>query len=297
MLAKLDGAESPSFYRDDDPPSSSVPLMLRQPGHVEFRNVKISSVTYLDAYGIISDCLTHGRKGFVCLTDVGNVIAATQDIGLKTAINNSLLSLADGTPLAWFARLVGCRNIERVSGMDLMARLFQDNDSYRHFLLGDTERTIERVREKALKLNSNLRISGYSPPFRQFSEEDNRDIIERIDAERPDIIWVSLGGGRQEKWMLEHHDKVEKGVMIGVGAGFRWFIGDIKTPPRIVQKAGLQWLFRWFSEMGKDPAKAMVGIWTRPMKRFPVFIAHFPFQLLSERKKMKGLGPEKRDRL
>ena len=273
------------------------PALFREPAYVRFREIKISSVNYRDAYGLIGDSLASGRKGFICLTDVGNVIAATRDAGLRTAINNSLLSLADGTPLTWFARLVGCRNIERVSGMDLMVRLFQETDSYRHFLLGDTDATIDRVKEKALQINPKLQITGYSPPFREFTEEDNRDILNRITSAKADIIWVSFGGGRQEKWMMAHYDKIDRGIMLGVGAAFRWLIGDIKAPPRIVQRAGFQWLFRMMSEVRKDPAKALVHIYQRPLRRFPVFIAHFPFQVMAERRKIRSLCIEERSRL
>lgn len=273
------------------------PALYREPAYVRFKEIKISSVTYRDAYSVISDSLASGRKGFVCLTDVGNVVAATQDDGLRMAINNALLSLADGTPLTWFARLAGCRNIERVSGMDLMVRLFQEHPSHRHFLLGDTEHTIARVTEKALQINPDLHITGYSPPFREFTDEDNRTIINRINAAKADIIWVSFGGGRQEKWMMTHYDKIDRGIMMGVGAAFRWFIGDIKAPPRIVQRAGLQWLFRMMSEVRKNPAKALVMIYKRPLRRFPVFIAHFPFQVMAERKKIRALCLEERSRL
>ncbi|SNB46136.1 WecB/TagA/CpsF family glycosyltransferase [Geobacter sp. DSM 9736] len=259
--------------------------------YVEFKNVKISSVNYGSALQTISRSLRKGRKGYVCVTDVGNVIAATKDRSLKEAINGSLLSIADGTPLAWFARLVGCRNIERVSGMDLMVGLFREKQPFRHFLLGDTEQTISRVIEKALQLNPALQITGYSPPFREFTQEDNRDIIDRINASRADIIWVSFGGGRQEQWMMEHHTKIRKGIMVGIGAGFRWFIGDIKVPPRIVQKVGLQWLYRMGSEIRNDPARAIVRICQRPLRRFPVFIAHFPFQLFLERRRIQQSNP------
>lgn len=279
------------FHEPDEP------VLAREPAYVRFREIKISSVSYRDAYGFISDSLAAGRKGFVCLTDVGNVIAATKDAGLRSAINSSLLSLADGTPLTWFARLAGCRNIERVSGMDLMARLFQESNSYRHFLLGDTDATIARVTEKALQLNPRLQITGYSPPFRDFTDDDNREILDRIRAARADIIWVSFGGGRQEKWMMTHYDKVDRGIMLGVGAAFRWLIGDIKAPPRIIQKAGFQWLYRMMSEVRKDPAKALVHIYNRPLRRFPVFIAHFPFQLMAERRKIRSLCAEERSRL
>lgn len=73
------------------------------------------------------------------------------------------------------------------------------------------------------KLTSNysgIQIAGmYSPPFRPLTSEEDQAIVERINETKPDFVWIGLGAPKQEKWMAEHHGKID-GLMIGVGAGF-----------------------------------------------------------------------------
>jgi N-acetylglucosaminyldiphosphoundecaprenol N-acetyl-beta-D-mannosaminyltransferase len=215
---------------------------------VKFLGVKIDIVNYDRVREIIKTTLRNDQRGYICVNDVGNVIAATQDGPLFQAINSSLISLADGMPLAWFAKLAGYKEIERIAGMDIMVSQFLETDGRKHFLLGDTESRIARVIEKAQRLNSSIQITGYSPPFKEFDRQDNSLILDRLNAEKPDIIWVSFGGGKQEKWMHDNIGKLDRGIMVGVGAAFKWFLGELLVPPKILQKMGLQWLFR-FTQM------------------------------------------------
>lgn len=253
--------------------------------YIKFKDVKISNVCYQHALNIIKATLDGNKKGYICLTDVCNVMTAAENEQLKTAINDSLLSLADGTPLAWYAWLTGCKEIERISGASLMARLFADMDGCRHFLLGDTDETIAKVISRAREINNRVDISGYSPPFRDFTADDNREMIELIRAVAPDIIWVSFGGLKQEKWMHQHFASLDKGVMVGVGAAFKFLIGEIITPPLIFQKMGLQWLFRLLQQYAKNPAACTKWVHQRKFVQSKFkFLANLPQEIVNARR-------------
>lgn len=241
---------------------------------VRYKDVKISNISYQNVHNTMVYVMKNRHKGYICLNDVSNIIAATKDDQLKRAMNESLLSLADGMPLAWYARMVGCREIERISGVSLMKRLMEDMQGCKHYLLGDTEITISKVIAEAKKRNNSIKISGHSPPFKVFDEEDNKQMIERIRKADPDIIWVSFGGRKQEKWMNENIAFLDRGVMIGVGAAFRWFIGEIVTPPRIFQVLGLQWLFRLTDEFIKNP-----GTWLKIVRERELLSSKLEFVL------------------
>lgn len=220
---------------------------------VNFKGVKISNVCYENVCNIVTKVINENQRGYICLNDVSNLMVASKNEQMRTAVNGSLLSLADGTPLAWYGWMVGCKEIERISGASLMRRLLVDMDGCKHYLLGDTEQTISKVTAEAIKLNSKIEISGHSPPFKTFDADDNQRMIERIRKAAPDIIWVSFGGVKQEKWMNQNISGIDRGVMIGVGAAFKFLVGDIKTPPEIVQKMGLQWLYRMPEGFIKNP--------------------------------------------
>ena len=79
-----------------------------------------------------------------------------------------------------------------------------------------------------------------SPPFRELSEAEDKEMVDQINASGADIIWVGLGAPKQEKWMYAHKNHVN-GVMIGVGAGFDYHAGNIKRAPGWMQKLSLEW--------------------------------------------------------
>ncbi|MCP4745014.1 MAG: WecB/TagA/CpsF family glycosyltransferase [Desulfobacteraceae bacterium] len=217
---------------------------MKEQEHFFFKKIKVNSIGSMCIFSLIDRILSENHCGYFCLTDVGNVMMAQNNAQLANAINKANLSIADGTPLAWFGKLIGRKKVERISGIDLFQKLIY-NQRYKHFLLGDTQATHKKVIEKVKKVAPDSKISCYSPPFKEnFTESDNLAMIERIMDERADIIWVSFGGGKQEKWMLQNASKLKRGIMIGVGAALKYYIGEINIPPKLIQKFGLQWITR-----------------------------------------------------
>lgn len=83
----------------------------------------------------------------------------------------------------------------------------------------------------------------YSPPFRALSMEEDNEVIEKINETNPDFVWIGLGAPKQEKWMSNHQGSIN-GLMIGVGAGFDYYAGNIKRAPQWMQKCNLEWVYR-----------------------------------------------------
>lgn len=255
--------------------------------YVKYKGVKVNNISYPKVLDTVTQIINDRQRGYICLTDVSNLVVATQNEQLRNAINDSLFSLADGTPLVWYAWMVGCKEIERISGAKLMQRLLVDMKDCRHYLLGDTEETIAKVIAKAREMNTGIVISGHSPPFKEFDEEDNQGMLAKIREANPDIIWVCFGGDKQERWMRDNLSHIEKGVMIGVGAAFRFLIGEITTPPLIFQKMGLQWLFRLTESFIKDPVNCVKIVHKRRIltSKFS-YLMHLPQEIINTRKSL-----------
>ena len=121
---------------------------------------------------------------------------------------------------------------------------------YRHYFYGSTPETLQLLKEK-VEEKYHLHIVGLeSPPFRKLTEEEDRAVVERIRVARADFVWVGLGAPKQERWMYEHKGRVDS-LMIGVGAGFDYFAGNIKRAPLWMQKCSLEWLYR----LKQDPKR------------------------------------------
>ncbi len=94
-----------------------------------------------------------------------------------------------------------------------------------------------------------LIVAGtYFPPFRPLTEKEDRQVVERINQARPDVLWVGLGCPKQEKWMLAHHGRLRAAATVGVGAAFDFHSGRARSAPAWVRRAGLEWAFRLVCE-------------------------------------------------
>ena len=183
---------------------------------------------------------------YICVSNVHTTVMAYDDASYSEIQNGGILAIPDGGPLSSVGKRRGFEKMSRTTGPDLMAEVFRisQEKGYRHYFYGSTEETLNKLRENLQKEYPKLQIAGmYSPPFRNLKEEEDAGIIEQINKSDPDYVWVGLGAPKQEQWMAAHQGKVN-GLMIGVGAGFDYFAGNIARAPKWMQKCNLEWVYR-----------------------------------------------------
>ena len=245
-----------------------------------FKGMKVDNPSYLEAVARIDANIE--KTGYVCFVEAVSIVLGHIDSELMTALNNSIMSLPDGMPLVWYGRLLGIRKIERLSGPEVFRDFIERHAEYKHFLLGDTPETIRQVISKATAGNRSLRISGYSPPFRpELTEQDNAIILNIISRANPDIIWVSFGLVKQAKWMYKIAPRLERGIMMGVGAAFKFYTGAIPQLPRFVQLMGLNWV----SRIADRPE-----FFFRNIRNRIKFLCYFPGEFIQARIRGRGRG-------
>ena len=246
---------------------------------VSILGVRIDMVDYDSTLSAIRDCIMHHSRGnYICASPVHPIMVAQRDKELKKALLNSLLTVPDGMPVVWAARLLGGSIRDRVYGPNLMLRLCEmsEREGYSIFLYGGSPETLEKLGENLRARFAGLKIAGaYSPPFRKLLPEEENGILEMIRVASPDILFVGLGVPKQEKWMLNMCHRVQVPVTLGVGAAFDFISGEKKQAPAWLQKKGLEWFFRLVTEPGR--------LWSRYLIYNPLFISYFVGQLLSFR--------------
>ena len=190
---------------------------------------------------------------YVCFSNVHTTITAYDDPEYRAVLNRAAYVMPDGSPVARRLVASGYLDAERVAGPDFMDRMFQITSSkdITHYFYGSTEETINKLRTELERKYPGIKIAGmYSPPFRELSEEEDREVVKTINDSGASLIWVGLGAPKQEKWMAAHKGKVN-GVMFGVGAGFDFHAGTARRAPLLIQKLGLEWLYRLLSDPGR----------------------------------------------
>lgn len=176
----------------------------------------------------------------------------TQDRPFRDLVNSSSMVVADGMPLVWASRLLRTPLPERVAGVDLVTACagLAAEHGYRVFLLGAAPGVADTAANVLRKRYPTLRIVGtHSPP--SLSEDDDRETLSRIREAQPDILLVAFGAPRQERWIRKHMHDLGVPVCMGVGGSFDMLSGRVSRAPRWMQRAGLEWFYRFIEEPGR----------------------------------------------
>ncbi|PFR30837.1 glycosyltransferase [Bacillus cereus] len=245
---------------------------MKAPQEIKFGRIADADIAALDFHETtnkIESWILNQENNYVCVCNTHSVVTSGNDQLFHKALDNAGLCVPDGMPLVWALKAYGYKNQDRVDGPNLMLKLCELSalKGYKIFLYGGTDETLEALEVELNQRFLNVKIIGkYSPPFRKLEKNEEQEIIHMINSTKPDLVFVSLGCPKQEIWMFNHKDKID-GVMLGVGAAFEFIIGNIKRPPLVFQKLGLEWLFRLMSEPKR--------LWKRYAYNNPVYIYRF----------------------
>jgi len=220
-------------------------------GRVDLLGIGISPINLDDAVATIERWIGDRRRNYVCVTGVHGVMESRRDQRLRRIHNEAGMVTPDGMPLVWVLRLFGERRTERVYGPDLMRKMTAVSSmrGYRQFYYGGAEGVADKLKQVLVNDYPDLPVAGVlCPPFRELTAEEDRAIVDAINAARPHIVWVGLSTPKQELWIARHLGRIEAPVMVGVGAAFDFLAGTKCQAPRWMQRSGLEWLFRLCSE-------------------------------------------------
>ncbi len=213
--------------------------------------VPFDNVTAAQAISAIEQMVESRRPHYLVTANVDFLVQAQTDVELRRILFDAHLVLCDGTPLLWASRLLGNPLPERVAGADLVPLLIQvaSERKYRLFFLGATPESSQAAVDNLKRHYPGVVIAGhYSPPFGKLLEMDHEEIKRRIESARPDLLFVSFGCPKQEKWISMHYRSLGVPVSAGVGATIDFLAGQVKRAPVWMQRSGTEWIFRLAQE-------------------------------------------------
>jgi N-acetylglucosaminyldiphosphoundecaprenol N-acetyl-beta-D-mannosaminyltransferase len=235
----------------------------------------VDPVTLAGALDEIERLVNARQGGTVFTPNVDHVVIGEHDARFRTAYQSVSLSLVDGMPLVWAARVLGHPVPEKVSGSDLVMPLVERAAArhWRVFLLGGApgvgDLAVTRLKEQL----PGIQIVGTDSPRIKLDEDPAawRPIAARIAETRPDLVMVALGAPKQELFSTEMRSILSSAVMVCVGAGIDFIAGTLKRAPAWMSRSGLEWLYR----LSREP-KRLAG---RYLVRDPQFVFIFGRQL------------------
>ena len=228
---------------------------------------------------IIEEHIRDKKPGYVVSLDGNNLTNAYNNPAHKEILNKSIVNNVDS---AWIPRIVNSiyhTNYTNYVGTYLFID-YVKKAKYRQFFLGSNKKVLDALKTNLAQYDPKIAGMRFEElPFRKVEEFDYKGIAAMINADKPDIIWVSLGCPKQEQFMSRLLPYLQQGVMFGYGAIFNFWSGLEDAPkrcPKWMNEMGMEWVFRLFSEPKKQ--------WQRCKGIFKAY----PKLYLEERQKAKA---------
>ena len=211
---------------------------------IEVLGVRVDDVTNEEMLGLVDGYVASQQPHQIVTLNPEMLVAARDDAGLRQVLNSADLNVADGVGLMMAARWLGHPLRERVTGSDGIYRLSEQcaRQGYRPFFLGAASGVAEVAGSRLAARYPGLEVAGaYAGSPRA---EDEEDVVSRVHAAGPDLLFVAYGTPGEELWIARNRDRLGVPVMIGVGGAFDFVAGVAKRAPRWMRRAGLEWLYR-----------------------------------------------------
>ena len=200
---------------------------------------------------------------------------ARKDSLFAEALTNGDVLLPDGVSIVMACKWIKAKSLpkERIAGWDLFAfemeKLERESEELRTkseeskivMFMGSSQKVLDLIVKRAAEVYPHLKVVTYSPPYKpEFSDEDNKAIIDAINAANPDLLWIGMTAPKQEKWTYSHWNELNIHCHVGsIGAVFDFFAGTMKRAPMWWQEHGLEWLYRLLKEPKRMWRRYIIG--------------------------------------
>lgn len=227
---------------------------------ISILNAYIDNYSMSETLEIVDRAIAGNRQIRQVSVNAGKIVDMQKDRELRESVNNCDLISADGQAVVWASRILGQPLKERVAGIDLMERLMERaaERGYRVYLFGAREAVVEKVVGKYRDRYGSQIIAGYRNGY--FREEEEADIAAEIGRSGANILFVAISSPKKEIFLYKHRKSLNDiNFIMGVGGSFDVVSGEIRRAPLWVQKAGLEWLYRFLQEPGRMWRRYLVG--------------------------------------
>ena len=232
--------------------------------------VDVSVTDYAQAERVIVDAAKAREGGAVTFLPVHGIVVGATDAAYRARVNAFEMLCPDGQPVRWALNAFHRAGLtDRVYGPETMLRVCRRAaaEGVGLFLYGSTPAVLDKLEARLRQLVPGLNVAGVeSPPFRPLTEAETDGVVDRINASGAGLLFVGLGCPRQEVFAHTHRRRI-KAVQLCVGAAFDFHAGNKKMAPPVMQRLGLEWLFR----LTQEPKR----LWKRYLVTNTIFVALF----------------------
>lgn len=222
-----------------------------------------------------------GGKTLINTINAHSYNVALKDTDFAEALQGGDYLIPDGASIVKACRWLKAKSQpkERIAGWDLFilemdrlhaeSQIHSDGEKFKAqsskskvvMFMGSSEHVLDLIRQRCANDYPNLRVVTYSPPYKsEFSDDDNRKIIQAINDANPDLLWIGMTAPKQEKWTYRHWNELDIHCHVGtIGAVFDFYAGTVRRAPVWWQNHSLEWLYRLLKEPRRMWRRYIIG--------------------------------------
>ena len=205
------------------------------------------------------------EKGYICVADGVVLNTANRDAEYLKVVNGSMFSICDSSWVPVYLKKIYGIAYEQYCGSDIFKDIVSEG-KYRMIFIGTNQKTLNGLRDRLTNMNPVVEgMLFVELPFLNVEEFNYPEIAKMIEEDGAKIVWVALGAPKQEKFMHRLLPYLKNGVMIGVGAAFKFYSGtDESRCPEWMQKHHLEFVYRILQDPKKQLERCFWILWTLP---------------------------------
>ena len=213
---------------------------------IDVMGVRFDNLTMSEFVDRAEQIIRSGEKGYCVTPNAEIVYEAIYDDSFRDLLNGAALVLPDGAGVVLGARILGTPLWGKVAGIEFGEAVCASmaKSGGRVYLLGGKPGVAELAAQKLTEKYPGLNICGTADGY----FKDEAPVIEKVNAAKPDVLFVCLGAPKQEKFMKNHLNELDAKLMLGLGGSLDGYAGVAKRAPQWMIDLYLEWLYRLIKE-------------------------------------------------
>ena len=231
------------------------------PRTAELFGVRLDLLTMQQTVERCRDLIEAKRPVQHVVINAGKAVMMQNVPGLREIVQNCDLVNADGQSVVWAGRLLGIAVPERVTGIDLMGKLLAlaENEGYPVFFLGATQEVLDIFVTEVRRRLPRLQIAGARNGYFGSDAGADAEVAAEVAASGARLLMVAMSSPRKEFFLAEQLPKMGPVFAMGVGGSFDVWAGKTRRAPAWMQRAGLEWFYRFLQEPRRMWKRYLVG--------------------------------------
>lgn len=197
------------------------------------------------AVDAIEQAVAARRRCFLSTPNLNFLVTSRSQRTMFDSVRDSDLSIPDGMPIVWMAKMLGIPIVERVGGSNLFEAMMKRHTAMRVFFFGGPPGVAEQACQELPKRSNKLECSGWLDPGMGDVEALSKpEYVQQIEQSQSDFLLIALGALKGQGWIMHNAEKLSTPVMVHLGAVINFVAGSVNRAPESYQKLGLEWLWR-----------------------------------------------------